>query len=318
MTRTISVGIALLIWCLLETSVVWAQAGTLPVSKGRYRIPYANNTQVRANNDHTNHPASLNRIDVGGRGGGPYTIVAAAPGWLRLIEDDNTLWCPSVSAGNPTPCGNLPLSVCCPRSNLNPPCEANCRNNFVWIEHTNGEWTKYSHMNTGSVAANGHQLNDFVQSGAALGIEGQIGLASGPHLHFEVARPNDGIGSFSASGFLVDDGDPSTTDYDRQNRIAAYCTGPGSPIWLDGEDRIAANCPNACIASQAPADVIGAGEVIHRQANLIAPTAAHRVQGGGGEALFAATRITLIPGFRASAQAYFSAAIGPCNSPGGD
>ncbi len=313
MTRVAVIG--LLIWSLAESSVVWAQADTLPVSLGRYRLPYANATEVRAINDHTNHPSALNRIDLGGLGGGPYVIVAAAPGWLRIIEDDNTLWCPAATGINPDPCGALPPTQCCERSDIS--CNSGCRNNYVWIEHPNGEWTKYSHMNTGSVAANGHQLNDFVASGEALGIQGRIGFAGGPHLHFEVARPHDGIASFASDGFLVGDGDPSSSDYNRQNRIAAYCNG-GAPIWSDGEDRVAANCPAACISAQAPSDVIGAGTVVHRQANTITPSAAHRVLSGGGEGLFAATRITLGPGFRANQESYFSAAIGPCNSPGGD
>ncbi len=316
MTRARILGLLLLYGSCFESSLAWAQADTLPVSLGRYRIPYANATTVRASNDHTSHPTTLNRIDLVGQDGAPYTIVAAARGWLRLIEDDNTLWCPAATGGNPNPCGILPSTQCCERNDNS--CNANCRNNFVWIEHTNGEWTKYSHMNTGSVAANGHQLNDFVQAGEALGIQGRIGFASGPHLHFEAARPHDGIDSFDSAGFLVGDGDGSSTDYNRQNRIAAFCNGGVSPIWVANEQRVAANCPGACIGAQAPADVIGDGEVIHRQAGTITPSPAHRVLAGGGEALFASTRITLGPGFRAHPESYFSAGIGPCNSPGGD
>ena len=63
---------------LVAADAAFAQAGSLPVSKGRYRVPYQNGTTVGANNDHTTHPSSLNRIDMGGRGGGPYNIAAAA------------------------------------------------------------------------------------------------------------------------------------------------------------------------------------------------------------------------------------------------
>ncbi|MDZ4813222.1 MAG: M23 family metallopeptidase [Pseudomonadota bacterium] len=314
MNGKLILGIALATWCVFESAALWAQAGTLPVSKGRYRLPYANGTEVRASNDHTNHPSLLNQIDMSGTGGAPYTIVAAADGWLRIIEDDNTLWCPGATGGNPTPCGVLPLNVCCERSNV--ACNSGCRNNFVWIEHTNGEWSKYSHMVTGSVAANGHQLNDFVQSGAALGTEGRVGFASGPHLHFNIARLNAGIDSINSAGFLVDDGDPTTSDYNRQHRIPAFCTG--APIWLGGDTGTAAACGNFCLPSLDPNDTVSAGEVFHRQAGTITPGAAHRVLNGGGEALFAQTRITLGPGFSAAEQSYFSAATGPCNSPGGD
>ena len=304
------VGLAL--FALLAETVA-AQAGSLPVSKGRYRLPYANGITMRANNDHTNHPASLNRIDLGGRNGANYAVVAVADGWLRIIEDDNTLWCPNAAPGDPDPCAGQ--TNCCERDDAT--CNANCRNNFVWIEHPNGEWTKYSHMRTGTVTANGHALNEFVQSGEVLGTEGKVGFAGGDHLHFEVAVPNAGIDSFTGSGFLVDDGDPTTDDYDRQNRIPAFCIGPSGPIWTSGDEFVAANCSAACVANSSLGDVIDAGEVVHRQANLIAPTAAHRVATGGGEALSAITRITLQPGFRVDDNGYFSATIAPCNSPGG-
>lgn len=290
-----------------------APAGSLPVSKGRYRLPYANGTTVRASNDHTTHPSALNRIDMSGRNAANYAVVAAADGWLRLIEDDNTLWCPNADPGDPDPCAGQ--ANCCERDDAS--CNSGCRNNFVWIEHPNGEWTKYSHMRTGTVTANGHSLNDFVQSGEVLGTEGKVGFAGGDHLHFEVAVPNAGINSFSGDGFLVGDDDPTTTDYNRQNRIPAFCIGPNGPIWMGGDQFVAANCSAVCIANSAPSDVVSAGEVTHRQANLIAPTAAHRVASGGGEALSAITRITLQPGFRVDDNGYFSATIAPCNSPGG-
>jgi murein DD-endopeptidase MepM/ murein hydrolase activator NlpD len=311
--NTASLRVLAVLACgLLFADAVAAQAGSLPVSKGRYRLPYANGTTVRANNDHTNHPAALNRIDLGGRNGSNYVIVAAADGWLRIIEDDNTLWCPNADPGDPDPCEGV--ANCCERDDVS--CNADCKNNFVWIEHPNGEWTKYSHMRTGSVADNGHMQDDFVQAGEALGIEGRVGLAGGNHLHFEVAVPNDGLNSFTDDGFLVGDGDPTTNDYNRQNRVPAFCVGPDGPIWTDGDQFVSANCSNACVANSAPSDVIGAGEAVHRQATLIAPTAAHRIATGGGEALSAITRITLQPGFRVDENGYFSATIAPCNSPG--
>jgi hypothetical protein len=296
-------------------------AATLPVTKGRYRLPYANGTDVRANNDHRNHPAARNRMDLGGRGGAPYTIVAAADGWLRLIEDDNTLWCPSATTTNPDPCGNTPN--CCERSDAS--CNAGCSNNFIWIEHPNGEWTKYSHMRTGSVAANGHQVGDFVQAGEALGIEGQIGFASGPHLHFEVAVPIDGIDSFS-NGFLVGDADPATgdfpdddnnpNDYNRQNRVIAFCTGGSSGIWFAGTQVEAADCAQSCVASLSPNAVAVAGSVTHGQAGLVTPTANFRIQSGGSRGVRAQTRVTLQPGFQVEEDGFFVASIGPCDSPG--
>jgi hypothetical protein len=297
-------------------------SATLPVTKGRYRLPYANGTDVRANNDHRSHPAARNRMDLGGRNGGPYTIVAAADGWLRIIEDDNTLWCPDVDPGDPDPCAGV--ANCCEVDDAS--CNSGCRNNYIWIEHPNGEWSKYTHVRTGSVAANGHQTGDFVQAGEALGIEGQVGFAGGPHLHFEVALPIHGIDSISSSGFLTDDDDPATdsfpdtdnnpNDYNRQNRVVAFCTGGASGIWLAGTQVAAANCTQSCVAVLSPNAAAAAGSVTHGQANLVTPTANFRVNAGAGRGVLAQTRVTLQPGFVVQEDGFFVASIGACDAPG--
>lgn len=62
-------------------------------------------------------------------------------------------------------------------------------NNYVWIAHPNGEWTKYSHFRTGTVTTDqGWAAGDLVQVGQVLGEEGDVGRAGGTHLHFEVAQ----------------------------------------------------------------------------------------------------------------------------------
>ena len=61
-------------------------------------------------------------------------------------------------------------------------------NNYVWIEHPNGEWTKYTHFETQSVVVT---VGQWVDSGDTLGIEGDVGRAGGRHLHHEAARPFD-------------------------------------------------------------------------------------------------------------------------------
>jgi hypothetical protein len=63
-------------------------------------------------------------------------------------------------------------------------------NNFVWIEHDNGEWSKYSHMLQWSTTLKaGLSVGDRVAEGTYLGDEGKVGCASPAHLHFEVAVP---------------------------------------------------------------------------------------------------------------------------------
>src|SRR5262245_28065994 len=62
-------------------------------------------------------------------------------------------------------------------------------NNYVWIVHPNGEWSKYTHMATGSItgAPGNLSVGDTVLVGQPLGIEADIGRAGSRHLHHEVA-----------------------------------------------------------------------------------------------------------------------------------
>ena len=95
-------------------------------SKGVYRIPFENGTEVHVTNDHLKHKP-VGRIDMSGRGGdGEYKIVAAADGTVRFIEDSFSA---QIQNDDDPDTPNKP-----------------CTNNYVWIEHANGEWTKYSHM----------------------------------------------------------------------------------------------------------------------------------------------------------------------------
>ena len=64
---------------------------------------------------------------MAGRGGGTHRIVAAAAGHIRYIVDTNSNWQHPVLTG-----------------------ADDCSNNYVWIEHKNGEWSKYFHMLQGT------------------------------------------------------------------------------------------------------------------------------------------------------------------------
>ena len=139
--------------------------GPFELSRGVYRIPFIDGTDIKITNDHFNH-CPRGRIDmVGINGGSTYQIVAAADGWIRAIEDDNSVQCD--------------CSI------------TNCRNNYVWIEHPNGEWTKYTHMVKNSVTSLGLVEGQWITAGTHLGDEGKVGCASGVHLHFEAAQPKD-------------------------------------------------------------------------------------------------------------------------------
>lgn len=59
----------------------------------------------------------------------------------------------------------------------------------MWIEHANGEWAKYSHMEFGSTTLNAKLKEaQWVAQGTYLGDEGKVGCASRDHLHFQIYK----------------------------------------------------------------------------------------------------------------------------------
>jgi murein DD-endopeptidase MepM/ murein hydrolase activator NlpD len=338
----------------------------LPISKGVYRLPYATGTEVRILQDHFSHSPSRNRIDMAAQGTGPFVVVAAAAGCIRRIVDSNDTFCPNACqattttpendcngngtttqfdhcnaqnigcAGYAGPSGNccerhVPANSNCPPFSPVPACTTFCPgNNYVWIEHPNGEWTKYTHMLFGSVTAMGRFEGECVAAGTPLGFEGDVGFATTPHVHFEVAVPNyiEGgtVGDYiSSGGFLVVDGvvDDLTGDgvdnVNRQNRIPVFCSPTGGTlIPAVGLTTVVEPCNGLCGTNslQLNSGTLPNGTVFYRQAGISINTGNFVVQAFAGVSLKAGNRITLSPGFRAEEDAYFSASIGPCDTPG--
>ena len=179
---------------LLAIPLLLLQSGCEPGSNQSillYRLPYADGTQTYVSRDHITHtpPDRLDMVGVNGQA--PYPVVAAQTGIIRFIVDHHT-------------------EVCCGGS---------CANNYVWIEHLFGEWTKYSHLATGSVTdIAGLSVGDVVLAGEFLGFESNVGRACGVHLHFEVGVPNDPLNPLTASngGFI-----------NGANRVPRFCGVPG-------------------------------------------------------------------------------------------
>jgi hypothetical protein len=187
-------------------------------SAGVYRVPYANGTTVRVSNDEGSH-FPPNRYDLNGTGGtNVYRVVAAAAGTVREIQDGFDENRPD---GNP------------------------CNNNYVWIEHPNGEWTKYTHMRQGSVTGAGIWRGQQVAAGRTLGLEGDVGCAHGQHLHFEVAVPVDPNNAIDADGNIIGG--------HKRNRIPWIC-GIDGRRFVDGHTITAGPCPSVDV-SALPADV---------------------------------------------------------------
>jgi hypothetical protein len=176
-----------------------ASAELLPNSAGIYRLPYADDTAVKVFDDFFTHrpKAALDLFAVDGPK--PYRIVAAAPGRIVAIQDGYE----EQQSGRRA---------------------AECRNNYVWIAHANGEWTNYSHLARDSVTKGAKlKVGDEVVAGAYLGDEAAVGCAMLSHLHFEVAVPNANT-AIDAGGFLLDN------ENGKRARNPRFCTVSGPLI----------------------------------------------------------------------------------------
>jgi hypothetical protein len=181
-------------------------------SRGVYRIPYESGTSVGVTNDFNKHKP-LGRIDMSGKGGdGEYKIVAAADGVVRYVVDN---FSKTGLDGDKEP----------------------CTNNYVWIEHPNGEWTKYSHMQQNSSTQKAKlKVGQSVKAGTYLGDEGKVGCASGDHLHFEVGVPRATNPITATGGFLADN------DGSERNRDPRVC-GIAGGLFKSGETYEARDVP---------------------------------------------------------------------------
>ena len=58
---------------------------------------------------------------------------------------------------------------------------------YVRIKHSNGYYTLYYHLKSGSVCV---KVNDHVKRGQKIGVMGATGQATGIHLHFQIDKGN--------------------------------------------------------------------------------------------------------------------------------
>jgi murein DD-endopeptidase MepM/ murein hydrolase activator NlpD len=239
-----------------------ADHGPFTTSAGIYRIPFADGSVVSANNDHHTHPNAPNRVDLGG--GDDNTIVAAASGIIRGIADhhgDSNDLGDGLAADGVTPQDDSLEHSCHDEeddegnniedSTVKGFCQQH--NNYVWIEHPNGEWTKYTHMATGSVSREeplgfGWEEGDTILVGQPIGRQSDIGSAGGTHLHFEVAAiPPGTTPPFSELGGFISNGS--------WNRVTVVCFSDGDDnsdsLYTDGESYTAGPCVNTAPTADA-------------------------------------------------------------------
>jgi hypothetical protein len=251
-------------------------------SKGLYRIPYLELTSVYCNNDHIKH-CPRGAIDMNGVGdeNATFYIVAAADGWIRKINDEDT-----------------------------ESCDAGCNNNYVWIEHPNGEWTKYTHVKYHS-ASDLHNEDEWVVSGEIIGKEGSVGISTGPHCHFEVAVPVD------TNTLIYNEGGGWINESWADNLVPLFCNIPGH-VMESGETNTALSCGNTCDAIMPVVNTTySAGrfnaeiddDALSNSVDIIFEAASAGVMQAG-------TSITLTPGFHAQNLSHFEARIGECSGAG--
>ena len=172
-------------------------------SQGRYRLPYADGTNVAVFDDFRTH-RPIGRVDLFAVDGeGPHRVVAAAAGTIMAIQDGYS----EQQSGRAA---------------------SECHNNFVWIAHANGEWTNYSHLAHNTVTGKaGLHVGDPVAAGTYLGDEGAVGCSQLSHVHFEVAVP-DRDHPIDAGGFLTDN------DGSRRERNPRFCGVPSGVAVKNG------------------------------------------------------------------------------------
>lgn len=272
------------------SEVVIIMAAAYPLSHGFYRVPYGENLEARVSRDHITHtpPIKEDWISVGAGALANMPIVAAADGRIRSITDGNTRCC------NADGCSSC--------------------NNSIWIEHSNGEWTKYSHPTTGSVTALGWAVNDCVQAGDTLGFEGDVGHTSGSGSinQFQTQCPGaDPVDTTKRCGIHLH-WEVRATSQNSDLRVPLLCGVFGS-IAYAGDTVMGLECdPGACVPDVAVANVFIADNQIHvtKASNSITSEAIYGMTTSA--AYFAGNRITLRPGFQAFSGTYFHAMIKDC------
>jgi murein DD-endopeptidase MepM/ murein hydrolase activator NlpD len=251
-------------------------------SRNIYRSPYANGTVYGVSQDDITH-SPLGAFDLRASGTddcNTHQVVAAAAGTVQFVEDDYNVSGPGLSASN----------------------------NYVWISHANGEWTKYTHFKQNSVAV---AVGQVVNAGTYLGLECSIGAVSPAgfrHLHFEVRRPPaiPAIPNMDLTGGFMDS--------NVQRLIPVICDIPNN-YYTQGESYTAANC--ACSEAN-QSFVLKTVDAAEKEASLVttAITAGGIVTFNNGSIGFfrAGNNITFTPGFTANSGTYFHASLGGCNN----
>ena len=254
-------------------------------SEGIYRAPYPNGTNITMGSDVNTHNP-LGKYDMWADNANTQ-IVAAASGWIRGIQETFDTACFTVVNN---------VVSCCPQFN-----------NYVIIQHQNGEWSGYTHIQVNSATAQGISLNQFVTAGTPLGIEGSVGCSSGRHLHFEVSIPPDPNNAFAAVGGFLSG----------EKIIPVICgIGNNNSFFQAGNEYVAGSCNDNCSETIFVTDNLGNGQADVYRADVAILTSAITPPtffNGSAAQFRAGSRVLLRPGFEIRSGSRFEALIKGCN-----
>jgi hypothetical protein len=206
-------------------------------------------------------------------------IVAAADGWFRAIQESFDTAC-----------------FCCPQFN-----------NYVILQHPNGEWSGYTHMQVNSTSALGLAVNDFVTAGTPIGTEGTVGCSTGNHLHWEVVIPTDPANAWQNSGgFLIGEA-----------VIPVICgIGTEEPWLVDSGTYTCAPCNDDCPGTFTVDAGVGNGAEFVARADTEVITSEEEdviFANGSVTQLRSGDHILMRPGFQAAVGAKMEVMIKGCN-----
>jgi murein DD-endopeptidase MepM/ murein hydrolase activator NlpD len=109
--------------------------------------------------------------------------------------------------------------------------DCNTSNNYVWIRHPSGEWSKYTHVEKDSARLfAGLTEGEAVFAGQVIGVQSDVGRANGKHVHFEVGIPYDVLDPIDGGGWLKG-----------YNLAPRFCGVPGQ-VLAQGRTYVAAAC----------------------------------------------------------------------------
>lgn len=225
--------------------LVFASAALAACTRGPYRLPYSDGTNVGITRDADTHSTPKAKMFDMRATVADRPVVAARPGFVRFVKESGD----SSASTNNYVWIEHPLDFCQPTISTPPDGQAGCRTCAGGPRACN-EWSVYAHMQQNSTSAAGVGPGDWVEAGQQIGVEGDVGMTDcgsnsgdpgcGRHVHFHVFRP--------VAGFLNISPDTNgayetyVATHGRIEREPLFCTAGGLRRARQGQTHTAAPC----------------------------------------------------------------------------